>query len=200
VVSGPSTVQGSGNPGVEERDVAAFSGVELAGSNEVFVRVGGKQRVVVHADDNLLGHITTEVRAGLLLIGNTPESVETKSPTYVEIDAPSLDTLALSGSGIVSVTDVDATRLTMNLPGSGVLRVSGRAARLDVTLGGSGDAQLGQLASDDVTARVSGSGRIVVTATNSLDASVSGSGAIVYEGRPEHVTQSITGTGVVMRG
>ena len=86
------------------------------------------------------------------------------------------------------------------LAGSGVLRASGTATRLDVTLSGSGDAQLEQLAARDVHAVVTGSGRILVTTTKSLDAAVPGSGVIVYSGNPAHVTTNVTGSGAVTRG
>jgi hypothetical protein len=175
-----SSVQGSGVAATQTRVLEAFSGVVLAGSNVVVVRVGGRQSVVVHADDNLLRYVTTTVQAGNLLIGNRSGSFSTKSPMLVEVNVPSLEALTLAGSGI--------------------LRASGSAKRLDVSLSGSGDAQLGQLVARDVHAVVSGSGRIVVTATHSLEGLVPGSGAIFYGGDPAHVTTSITGSGVVARG
>ena len=70
--SSSASGQGSGVAASQTRDVAGFSGIELAGSNVVTVRVGGTQSVVVHADDNLLSRVTTQVRAGSLVIGNTP--------------------------------------------------------------------------------------------------------------------------------
>jgi hypothetical protein len=36
-----------------------FTSVDLAGANIVVVHVGREQKVVVHADDNLLGRVTT---------------------------------------------------------------------------------------------------------------------------------------------
>jgi len=113
---------------------------------------------------------------------------------------PSLEALKLSGSGVISVTGIKAKGLTVILSGGGVLRASGSATRVDVTLGGSGDAQLKGLVARDVHAVVSGSGRILVTATESLDASVPGAGAIVYSGNPAQVTTNITGSGAVVRG
>jgi hypothetical protein len=80
------------------------------------------------------------------------------------------------------------------------VRASGTVTGLDVSLGGSGDAQLGQLAARDVHAVLSGSGRIVTRATGTLRASVPGSGTIVYTGNPGHVTTSITGSGTITRG
>jgi Putative auto-transporter adhesin, head GIN domain len=175
-----NSVQGSGVAATQTRVVGAFSGVVLAGSNAVVVRVGGRQSVVVHADDNLLRYVTTTVQAGNLVIGNRSGSFSTSSPMLVEVNVPSLEALTLAGSGI--------------------LRASGSAGRLDVSLSGSGDAQLGQLVARNVHAVVSGSGRIVVTATHSFEGLVSGSGAIFYGGDPAHVKTSVTGSGVVARG
>jgi hypothetical protein len=118
----------------------------------------------------------------------------------VDVSVPSLERLTLSGSGMVAVDGFAGPALTVTLSGNGVLRATGSTTRLDVTLGGSGDAQLAQLVARDVHAVVTGSGRILVTVTGSLDASVPGTGAIVYRGAPAHVITSVTGTGVVTRG
>lgn len=196
--SGATSVRGSAVAGAQSRALAAFSGVELAGSNEVAIHVGGKQSVVVYADDNVLGHVRTTVRDDRLVVGTTGSFTST-TPARVEITVPSLNVLNLTGSGVVSAAGIHTASLTVTLSGSGVLRASGRATRLSVTLAGSGDAQLEQVVAQDVRAVVSGSGRILVTATNSLNASVPGRGAVIYGGNPAHVTTSITGTGAVTR-
>ncbi len=85
--------------------------VELAGGNNVVIRVGKKQSVVVKADDNLLDRVTTEVQSGRLVIGNTPGSLTTKSPMSVEIDVPTLDALTLTGSGNIVVNGIKAESL-----------------------------------------------------------------------------------------
>jgi hypothetical protein len=180
--------------------VAAFKSVELAGSNNVVIRVGEQQSVVVKADDNLLDRVTTEVRSGQLVIANTPGGFTTKSPMSVEIGVPTMDALMLSGSGNIVVDGIEAESLKVTLPGSGTLTGSGTAKRLDVTVSGSGTMQLTQLVANDVRALVGGSGSIFITATNSLDASVTGSGAILYAGSPQDVTKSITGTGAIAGG
>jgi hypothetical protein len=198
--SSSNSVQGSGVAATQTRGLERFSSVELAGSNNVVVHVGVKQSVVVHADDNLLRHVTTQVHAGNLIIGNTSGSFTTKSPMSVEVSVPSLKALTLIGIGVISTTGIKTSSLTVRLSGSGVLRASGSVTRLDVSLGGSGDAQLEQLAARDAHAVVSGSGRILVRATNSLDAAVPGSGAIIYRGNPAHVTTNVTGNGAVTAG
>ena len=195
--SSTSSTEGSGVPATQTRDVAAFNSVELAGSNNVVIRVGEKQSVVVRADDNLLDRVTTEVQSGKLVIANTPGSLTTKSPMSVEVNVPTLNALTLTGSGNIVVNGIEAESLKVALPGSGTLTGSGTATRLDVTVGGSGIVQFTQLVAKDVRAVVSGSGSIFITATKSLDASVSGSGAILYTGNPQDVTKSVTGSGAI---
>lgn len=198
--SNAGVVEGSGVAATQARDVRSFGAVDLAGSSNVTIHVGGKQAVVVRADDNLLDRVTTQVEGETLVIGTTPGSFEARSPMSVEVTVPALEALTLSGSGIVTADGIDTDRLTVALPGSGVLRASGKASVLDVRHAGSGDAQLDGLVAADAHAVLSGSGRIVLTATESLDAAVPGSGAIFYGGDPAQVTTDVTGSGVVMRG
>jgi hypothetical protein len=197
--SSSSGVQGSGIAATQTRNVAAFSSLELAGSNNVTVTVGHPQSVVVRADSNLISHVTTQVANGTLVIGDTG-SFSARSPMSVEVSVPSLTALNLSGDGQISVTGINAPQLTVTVSGSGQVAAAGTATRLDVTLSGDGEAQLGQLVAQDVQAVVSGSGLIEVTATTSLNAAVPGDGEIVYGGSPSQVTTSVTGTGTVTRG
>ena len=113
---------------------------------------------------------------------------------------PSLAAVKLSGSGEIWVTRIDAPRLTVTLSGSGVLYASGTAAQLNVSVRGSGLAQLNDLAARHVHAVVAGSGLVRVTATASLNAAVPGTGAVIYRGNPPQVTSSVTGSGAVIRG
>ena len=201
VFSGSATsspAQGLGVAATERRQLAPFRSVELAGTNNVTIRVGGRQSVLVHADRNLLQRVTTVVHAGSLVIGNTPGSFSSRSPMSVEIRMPSLSAVTLSGSGNVVATGIKTRSLTMSLPGSGVLHATGSATQLTVTLGGSGDAQLGHLSASFVHALLRGSGRIVVNATHGLHASVPGDGVIMYYGHPTLLTRNVTGNGAIV--
>ena len=198
--SNSSRLRGSGVAASQTRAVASFDAVELAGSNEVNVTVGGPRSVVVHADDNLIRHVTTGVRRRSLVIANSPGSFTTRIPMRVDVTVPSLQALRLSGSGSVTVTGIAVPSLAVSLPGTGLLRASGTAGRLDVDLCGSGDAELGGLVAQDVRATIGGSGRVVVTATRSLDAHLTGSGAVFYGGRPARVTRDVSGSGAIVAG
>jgi putative autotransporter adhesin-like protein len=183
----------------QSRVLAKFSSVDLTGGNNVTIVAGERQSVVVHADSNLIRHVTTRLVAGTLIVGATG-SFTMKTPMSVEVSMPSLAAVKLSGSGVISGGTIHAPRLTVTLPGSGVLYARGTTAQLNVTVGGSGLAQLTDLVARNVHAVVAGSGLIRVTATASLNAAVPGSGAVLYSGDPPQVTSSITGSGAVTRG
>ena len=188
---------GSGVAATQARSLPPFTGVDLAGANNVVVRVGARQSLIVHADSNLLRRVTTQVSSGSLVIGNTPGTVNARSPMYVVVSVPSLDALTVQGSGNISVTEINSASLTVQLPGSGTIQADGTTARLDVAIGGSGNALLSGLIARDATASINGSGNIVLTATYGLDASISGSGTILYAGNPARVTKSVTGSGMI---
>lgn len=189
----------SGAAVTQTRTVAGFTSLDLAGSNNVTIIVGRPQSVVVHADSSLINHVTTDVVAGTLVIGDTG-NFTARGPMSVDVSVPSLTALSLSGSGQISATAISTPQLTVAISGSGLVSVAGTATRLDVAINGDGKAQLSQLTARDVQAVVSGSGLIQVMATTSLDAAVPGSGTIIYSGNPPQVTTSVTGSGTVTRG
>jgi hypothetical protein len=90
---------GSGDAATQARSLPPFTGVDLAGANNVVVEVGGKQSVVVHADRNLIRRVTTRVRSGRLVIGTTPGNLNAKSPMFVTVSVPSLDAVSLTAPG-----------------------------------------------------------------------------------------------------
>ena len=83
---GSNAIVGSGVPASQAREVPPFRGVELAGSNTVTIRVGGEQSVVVHADDNLIDTVTTDVSGGSLVIGNRSDGVTIISSVPMRVD------------------------------------------------------------------------------------------------------------------
>jgi hypothetical protein len=88
--TGTSAGTGSGVASTQARSASRFTGVDLAGFNNVVVRAAARQSVVVHADSNLLRRVTTRVRAGRLVIGTTPGNLDAKSPLYVIVTLPSV--------------------------------------------------------------------------------------------------------------
>jgi len=191
---------GSGVAATQARSLPPFTVVTVASGDNVVVRVGAGQSVIVHADSNLLGRITTQVSSGSLMIENTPGSLSPRSPTFVAVSVPSLDALTVQGSGNISVTGISSPSLTVRIAGSGTIHAAGTTARLDAAISGSGNVLLSPLIVRDATASINGSGQIELTATHSLDASISGSGTILYTGNPAQVTKSVSGSGTISGG
>jgi hypothetical protein len=191
---------GSGVAATQARSLPPFTGVDLAGANNVVVAVGGKQSVVVHADRNLLRRVTTRVRSGRLVIGTTPGNLNAKSPMFVTVNVPALDAVSLEGAGNIAVSGIHSGALSVALPGSGNIDVTGTATKLDVTIDGEGTTMLRGLIARDAKAAIDGDGSISLTATRSLTARVSGSGTVMYGGNPPHVAQSVTGSGTITAG
>jgi putative autotransporter adhesin-like protein len=191
--------RGSGVGATQTRNEPAFKSIDLAGVSTVNVHIGAAQSVVVRADDNLIDHVTTDVKNGTLVIAERG-NFSTKHPISVDVTVSSLDKATLSGSGFVNVTGVHATRFSVIEKGSGVLTVAGTADQLHARLSGSGNLELQDLIARDVDAILAGSGRLQVHATGKLEASIPGSGAIIYTGNPNTVKQRITGSGAIIKG
>jgi hypothetical protein len=154
---------------------------------------------VVHADDNLVGHVRTTIRSGALVV-ETPGSFSARTPMRVSVVVPELRSVTLSGSGNLTVDDVDSSSFVAGLPGSGTILVTGRTEQLTASLSGSGVMTLQGLVARDVVVELSGSGRVEVHATESVDAEVSGSGSVTYAGNPAQVHTAVTGSGTVEPG
>ena len=197
VIRADAPEQGSGVPTAETRDLPPFTGVDLAATNVVRVHVGRHQRVVVHADDNLLSQVTTRVVGGRLVVG-ARGGFTTGAPMHVDVTVPSVRLIALSGAGTITLEGVHAARLTVDLSGAGVIRASGHAGRLAAMLSGAGKVDLDRLVADAAQVVVDGGGLMTVRATGSLDATVRGFGTVRYAGDPGRVVRTITGAGVVV--
>ena len=191
---------GSGVAAAQARSLPPFTAVNVAAGNHVVVRVGARQSVIVHADRNLLGRITTQVSSGSLMIENTPGTLNLRSPTFVAVTVPSLDALTVQGSGNISVTRISSPSLTVRIAGSGTIHAAGTTARLAAAISGSGTVLLSRLIARDATASINGSGRIELTAAHSLEASIAGSGTILYTGNPVQVSKSVSGSGTISGG
>jgi hypothetical protein len=150
----------------------------------------------VTGDDNLVGRVTTVVRAGRLVVDNTG-SFTTKASMRVAVSVPSLDGVELGGAGTITVDGVTTPDFNATLAGDGTMVVSGRVLRLTAVLAGTGTLDLHNLLATDGNAQLQGTGTIRVHAISSLDALLTGTGTILYGGDPT-VTIRNTGTGTVV--
>ena len=186
---------GSGVSVTDQREVAPFTSVDLAGANTVEIQAG-PQSVAVVGDDNLVDQVTTIVRDGQLVIDNT-SSFTTRAPMRVVVAVPSLEGVVLGGTGTVTIDGVANDSFRAVLGGEGTLVVEGAVDRVTAVLEGTGTLDLHGLVAANATAELRGTGTIRVHATSTLDARLTGTGTILYRGEPTTTIQN-SGTGTVV--
>ena len=211
-----SIVRGSGDIVSESREVSGFDSIDLSGVGEVIITQGEGESLTIETDDNVMEHITSEVRGGTLYLGTKPQT--NVFPTRLvftlgvdelmaadvsgsgSVEARSIETdnlqISVSGSGSVNVDLLAADDLKVRISGSGDVELAGEVPVQDIDISGSGKYRAVDLLSEDATVSVSGSGDATLWATGSLDADVSGSGTIDYYGNPT-VNTSTSGSGEV---
>ena len=189
-------VKGSGVKASESRAVGAFTGIDVQGSADVHVTTGEPRSVTVEADDNLLPIIETEVRGSSLLV-RSKKSFSTRIGVKLHVTTPRLEEVEIAGSGNVVVEKLDAQTFRVSVLGSGDVRATGTAERVEASVKGSGDIDLSGLSARKAEASVYGSGDIKVRANESVSASIYGSGDVEYWGEPAEVARSVHGSGEI---
>lgn len=196
-VSSPfSGVEGDGVIAREQRPVGAVQGLQAGGSMVVEVRVGPAPSLTVEADRNILPLIRTDVRGDMLVV-SSEGSYRTHNPVHVIYTTPRLTDVRHSGSGRLTVQDLNGAPLSVRQSGSGTLVLSGQVAKLDIDGSGSGSVDADGLQSGSARLALSGSGRMSIGQVRGdyADVGVSGSGELRVGGTVRNLTAHSSGSG-----
>jgi hypothetical protein len=171
----------------EPRKLPAFSKISANGSSDVTVKVGGKQSVVVKAEEGEVEEIMTEVKGDELVIWREKKKGKRfgmSHSAHVVITVPSLDKLASRGSGDATVTGVDADHFRLIQQGSGDVELDGKCKTAHITGQGSGDLESDKLSCGDVEFDLRGSGDVEFASFNvkDIDLDAMGSGDVTFQG------------------
>lgn len=189
--------RGSGTAAQDTRTVADFTRVEAGGAIHVDVQVGSPQSVRVQADDNLLGHVLTEVDGGTLRLSMRPGSYETKTQILVEVVTPSLAGLVLDGAAHAAVAGLEGGTLRLAASGAAEVELRGRVDVLTADLSGAAELAAAELDAARVDIDVEGAGEAEVAARDELSADVSGAGKLRYHGKPQRLRAEASGAGSI---
>jgi Putative auto-transporter adhesin, head GIN domain len=187
----------AGRTTAQTRDVESFTRLKTEDEVDVNLRVGESRRLRVLAGEKVIDDIRTEVRDGTLYVAYDGPSIR-NGRLLVEVAAPAVEAISISGSSDVRVDGLDADAFDIRVSGAGDLEAAGRVQRLDVDISGAGDADLAELTAADARVELSGSGDAEVHATGRLDAEVSGAGDLAYRGDPS-LRENISGSGEIDR-
>jgi putative autotransporter adhesin-like protein len=191
------TVGDDGPRTTQTRDVARFARIDNRGSVDVRLHVGEPQRVRVRAGEKVIDDVGTEVRDGTLQLTFDHDGFG-GGDVVVDVSVPELTGIEASGSGDIEAEGISAEAFELRSDGSADIALEGTAARLNVDLDGSGDADLAGLAAREADVAAGGSGDVDVRADQRLDVVAEGSGDVRYSGDPE-LTQRVDGSGELSR-
>ncbi len=195
-------VEVSGSGQMVERDYAVgdVSGVRLTIPAELTIRLGDQPSLHVRAEDNIIELINVQEQGGELDISMQPGlRVVQRGSIQLVLTVPSLRSIANMGSGNVIGPELTGDRVSVNVSGSGDVRLEGIQAEMaEITAMGSGGVSVESVSVQQLKVNISGSGTVVAsqgTAT-AQDLTVMGSGDYAALGvASERVDANLTGSG-----
>jgi nicotinamidase-related amidase len=195
--------KGSGKVMREQRPLEPIHALRLGGSTKLELRQSDRDFVEIETDDNLLALIEVPVRDGVLRI--EPEGSIRPTRLSITVHARQVETIDVGGSAavlcdrwtgrrlkigqggssVVRIAQLDVEELMLDAGGSTVAHLAGRAARIEVLLGGSSVLSAKHLQAVEGRVRTSGSAQAVAWVTERLDAQASGLSGLRYYGSPK---------------
>ena len=189
--------------------VTDFDRLRVIGAFDVVVTGGKPSAAILSGTPAAIDHTRVEVQGRTLTVSRSRSgwggypgeqagvaSVRLSVPGLVSVGVsgaakvriermrtPTL-TLALDGSGSLTVTGIDADRLDVGVAGAGRITASGRVADARVAVRGSGDFDGSALIAADAVVKADTSGTIVLAARRSANVAASGSGDVTITGSP----------------
>ena len=196
-VVGSNSIVGSGRLVSEQRNVGAFTGIQVTNFANVFVKQDTVQSLRIESDDNIMSLVATSVQNGVLVVG-LKEGSYNNVTVNVYASMSSVRWLELIGAGdCQTVSPIHADTIVCRIKGAGTITLAGTASQEMVEIIGAGNVHNFDLVSSRCVASISGTGNIDVNVTQQLDATISGTGVITYDGHPPTVNQTVVGIGSI---
>ncbi|MGQ3100801.1 MAG: head GIN domain-containing protein [Sphingopyxis solisilvae] len=209
------------NVATKAYDFTGFTGVKVAGPDDVTIRRGDAFSISAKGQQSALDELEVDMDGDTLSIGRKREgfsfSNRGNDKIAITITLPRLAAVRLTGSGSVDADSIDGDAVEAVLTGSGDLKIAsmtGKTAKLSVS--GSGDIEIaggrvdngkysvtgsGDIDADGLVARtldvsVTGSGNVDSQATGNADVSILGSGDVTLGGGAKCASRKV-GSGTV---
>lgn len=216
----------AGPAGARNFAVGGFTRVEVAGPYKVRIVTGGAPMVTARGGQAALDKMVVEVKGGTLQIrpekggwlkggwgmwgGKKGERIA------VEVRVPMVESVAIAGSGDVSVDRITGTKfegeiagsgrldlpavdvgeLGLEIAGSGNFKAVGKATNVRYEIAGSGDIDAGGVQAQNASAEITGSGNIAAHASGTARLEITGSGDINLTGGAKCQNEK-TGSGTI---
>jgi hypothetical protein len=102
---------------------------------------------------------------------------------------------SIAGSGRLTLDNLNQEKLKVSIAGSGNIKANGKVGETEIHIAGSGDADLGQVATRETTVRIAGSGNTDIAPTEGADIHIAGSGDVNLHTNPKRLETHIAGSG-----
>jgi hypothetical protein len=195
------------NPSVEEsRNVMPFTKINFEIAANIVLVQGPDQAVHIQGKTDAVQNIETEVRDGVLVIGNKrkirwPTWSGASEPVDIFVTANRIEGITVSGAGTLrapNALEVGNARLLVS--GSGSLQAELIATgQVNADVSGSGTIDLkGKFKS--VKSRISGSGNVSLSAdvAGNTDLVIIGSGTVTATGASDSLNADVSGSGKIL--
>lgn len=192
-------IKGSGKPASQKRKLQPFriTKLNLPASLTVSQSQAASPSCDLECDDNLLPHIESNVKDGVLTI-SSQKTLIIHSKLAINITTQKLDELYLNGASNSKVGGISGEKFLLSTNGSTTADLKGKCKKLKAEMNGAGTLKAQELETEDTVISITGSGTAELNATKSLNASISGAGNIRYKGNPT-VTRKIMGVGNIRK-
>lgn len=218
---GGEHIHGDGNIKTESRSVSSFTGVDVSGGLDIYVKQDSATSVTIETDANLQQYIHTRVENGVLLIyqeNNT--SIEGTKGITIRVSNPSFSSFEASGacdirgdnkiqnpgeinlhaSGASNIDlDLNAPKVSGELSGASGLKLSGTTKDLMINASGASHAKCFELMTENADADLSGASSASVFASVKITGEASGASDLKYKGNATTVTVNTSGAGSVKK-
>ena len=189
----------------EQRPVAAFSAIELAGPYHVVIDAQARPSLALSGPRKQLAEVETVVRGDTLVVRPVQRNGfffsfgKHQETVTIRIAATALKRLTVAGSGDVEIARIDGERFALAANGPGDIHARGAVRQLSVTSSGSGDLDLHDLKAADVDVALNGPGDVRLSdVAGTLAVQQGGSGDLEADGlRTTRVTARMHGPGNV---
>ncbi|WP_326525318.1 head GIN domain-containing protein [Sphingomonas sp.] len=215
-------VEPSGAGGSRTYQVTDFTGVELAGADDVDVKVGSAFSVRAEGPAEELDKLEIRRDGDTLRVGRKRDGgwLKSSKPVKIHVTMPAIREASLAGSGDMTVDTVQGGDFEGDLAGSGNLRVgrlqagkvsfdlagsgnivagAGQAERLEVDIAGSGNVEARGVKARGADISIAGSGNVAAEVDGDAKVTIMGSGDVTLGGKARCTTSKM-GSGSVRCG
>jgi hypothetical protein len=174
--------------------------LEWDGSDHVGLSVGGHATYTpgtdnkVHAsgDPQLLAHL--RVRDGNIELDCNNWHDGTSNLTII-LPGQEFQKFGIAGHGDLALQKLNQTMLKVSIAGSGSIKADGKVEHADVHIAGSGDIDMGQVATKITMVHIAGSGNTDIAPSDEADIHIAGSGDVNLHTNPKQLETHIAGSG-----